>query len=158
MTAGELKTDPAMLERIGGLVAEAIARVRIGLDTVTRPAWAASSSAIAHLIAVDSHTTWSSGPNDSANTRSRPVAIRPNRRSPPFACTATSAKRLCTSSAMVLTTPRPLSSMNNDLARGGRATRHLRIRARQAQPDKSKGRPDISAGSTAHMRGGLPSA
>ena len=37
--------------------AEAIARVRIGLETVTRPAWAASSSAIAHVIAVDSNTT-----------------------------------------------------------------------------------------------------
>jgi transposase IS116/IS110/IS902 family protein len=36
----------------------AIARVRIGLDTVARPACSASSSAIAHFIAVDSRTTW----------------------------------------------------------------------------------------------------
>jgi hypothetical protein len=35
----------------------AIARVRIGLDTVTRPACAESSSAIAHVIDVDSNTT-----------------------------------------------------------------------------------------------------
>jgi hypothetical protein len=37
--------------------AEAIALVRIGLDTVTRPACRDSSSAIAHVIAVDSNTT-----------------------------------------------------------------------------------------------------
>ena len=37
--------------------ADAIARVRIGFDTVTRPACLASSSAIAHIIAVDSNPT-----------------------------------------------------------------------------------------------------
>ena len=37
--------------------AEAIALVRIGLDTVTRPACFATSSAIAQVIAVDSRTT-----------------------------------------------------------------------------------------------------
>jgi len=37
--------------------ADAIARVRIGFDTVTRPACSDRSSAIAHVIAVDSNTT-----------------------------------------------------------------------------------------------------
>src|SRR3954447_4497995 len=83
--------------------AEAIARVRIGFDTVTRPACFANSSAIAHVIAVDSRTTWSSGPSDSANARNWPISTRPSRRSPPSSCTATSAKRLWTSGATVLT-------------------------------------------------------
>ena len=43
--------------------------------------------------------------------------------------------------------PAPPSRRRRQRSRGGRATRHLRIRARQAQPDKSKGRPDISTGS-----------
>jgi hypothetical protein len=37
--------------------AEAIALVRIGLETVTRPACFANSSAIAHVTDVDSSTT-----------------------------------------------------------------------------------------------------
>jgi hypothetical protein len=61
-------------------------------------------------------------------------------------CTATSAKRLCTSSATVLMTTTS-STSTTPITRGGSATRHLWIRARSAQPDTSKGRPDICTGS-----------
>ena len=61
-TSGKKSAAPSCASTFASILsvltfADAIARVRIGFDTVTRPACSASSSAIAHVIAVDSNTT-----------------------------------------------------------------------------------------------------
>jgi hypothetical protein len=61
-TSGKKSAAPSCASTLASILsvltfAEAIARVRIGSDTVTRPACSASNSAIAHVIAVDSSTT-----------------------------------------------------------------------------------------------------
>jgi len=61
-TSGKKSAAPSCASTLASILsvltfALAIARVRIGLDTITRPACSASSSAIAHVIAVDSKTT-----------------------------------------------------------------------------------------------------
>lgn len=90
------------------VLASAMARVRMGFETTTRPAWAARSSAMAQVLVVASRTTWSSGPRLAAKARSPSgeVAMRPAGRAwPPASMTATSANDLPTSSPIVRTGP-----------------------------------------------------
>jgi hypothetical protein len=93
-------------------LAAAIARVRSGLLTTTRPACSASSSAMAQVFAVASRTTASSGPSPAAKARrSAGVAlIRPSRRtSPPGSMAAASANWRPTSNPMLRIVPPPHS-------------------------------------------------
>jgi hypothetical protein len=110
-------------------LAEAIARVFSGLETVTLPACALSSSMTGQVKPLDSITTWSSGRSDAAKLRSSAgaVEIRPSGRTACPSWIATSAKRLWRSRAIVRIAP-PCSVV----ARAGWAARHLRIRARSA--------------------------
>jgi hypothetical protein len=122
-TSGKKSAAPSCASTLASILsvlifADTIARVRIGFDTVTRPACSANRSRIAHVIAVDSKTTSSPGPNDSANRPSWSVSIRRSRRSAPFSITATSAKRFCTSSATVPTTTANLLDIDETTSRG----------------------------------------
>jgi hypothetical protein len=91
-----------------------------------------------------------------ANSVSRPVSIRPSRRTPPSSCTATSAKRLFTSSATVLIST---SLVADDTIRGA-AGQHDTYGFALDRRNRSSRRGDqISArAQRPHMRSGLPSA
>jgi hypothetical protein len=116
------------------ILASAIARVRSGLETTSRPALAESSSAMAQVFIVASSTTWSCGPSVAAKVRRAAGVVAMRRRvgvAPGAVRIATSAKRLCTSSPMVRTrfplfghqagdtTPRDSRSWRNRVSRKG---------------------------------------
>jgi len=84
----------------------------------------------------------------------------PQPRKPPASCTATSAKRLCTSSATVLTTTITTTFLDVDDTDRGAAGQHDTYGFALDRRNRTSRRGDqISARAhTAHMRGGLPSA
>ena len=115
------------------IFASAMALVRRGFETTTRPAWPVRSSAMAQVFIVASRTTWSSLERVCANVlrAAGSVAMRRRASAWPGPRIATSAKLLCTSSPMVRmgrfpfghprghTTPTDTRSRRNRVSRRG---------------------------------------